>query len=580
MEHARPQRPRTGLSDSPWKGAAGAAKLARWGLCLGGLLGAGACGELLDVHDAVLSTSGGDDATLSGSSTGTTSSAGGTGGTTSSAGGTGGTTSSTGGTGGTASSGGSTSGSGATGGSGGAGAGPYLGQCGNHVVEQSGGEECDDGNNTDGDGCSAACTSEGALEIEAGGTHTCALLASGKLECWGENGDVGRLGQGSNTYAVGDAPLEMGAALVPVDLGAGVAASIRSFACGGSHTCALLDGDDVKCWGDNQNGRLGLDDVAARGSTPRSMGNALPPLALGGAVLAVNTSGSHSCALVGLNEVKCWGPNESGQLGYGDQEARGDNAGEMESLSAVQLGAADVPVSVFTGGAFSCVLLKDGNVKCWGFNSSGQLGWNAVPMGQSVGDAPGEMGDALKITFLSSNGFGTVQTLALGYEHACALDVDGKVKCWGNNPSGQLGTGDTQTRGDGNGEMALLAVVSLPMAATALALGAAHSCALLVDGSIRCWGRNAAGQLGLGDSENRGDDPDEMASLPAVDLGPGQIAVAITAGAEHTCALLQSGDVKCWGQNAAGQLGLGDTKKRGVLPGEMGGALPVVVLNP
>jgi alpha-tubulin suppressor-like RCC1 family protein len=124
--------------------------------------------------------------------------------------------------------------------------------------------------------------------------------------------------------------------------------------------------------------------------------------------------------------------------------------------------------------------------------------------------------------------------------------------------------------------------VDLGTGRTALALEASylHTCALLDDGSVKCWGSNDGGRLGLGDLASRGDNPGEMGdALPAVNLGTGRTALALAVGQGHTCALLDDTvGVKCWGSNDAGQLGLGDTTRRGDDPGEMGDALPFVSL--
>jgi alpha-tubulin suppressor-like RCC1 family protein len=129
---------------------------------------------------------------------------------------------------------------------------------------------------------------------------------------------------------------------------------------------------------------------------------------------------------------------------------------------------------------------------------------------------------------------------------------------------------------------ATLPAVDLGPGRTALQLtaGDAHTCARLDDGSVKCWGFNIIGPLGLGDTQPRGDGPGEMgAALPAVDLGPGRTALQLTAGNAQTCARLDDGSVKCWGWNGSGQLGLGDTQTRGDGPGEMGAALPAVQLK-
>jgi len=113
--------------------------------------------------------------------------------------------------------------------------------------------------------------------------------------------------------------------------------------------------------------------------------------------------------------------------------------------------------------------------------------------------------------------------------------------------------------------------VALGRAARAIAAGRNHTCALLDDGSVRCWGLNDLGQLGRGSAGNVGLNPGEIAALPPTDLGPGRTAVAIDAGS-HTCALLDNGGVKCWGPNESGQLGQGNTTSIGAAGG-MGAAL-------
>ncbi len=117
--------------------------------------------------------------------------------------------------------------------------------------------------------------------------------------------------------------------------------------------------------------------------------------------------------------------------------------------------------------------------------------------------------------------------------------------------------------------------------AKAIAVGNGHACAILDDNSVKCWGYNLDGQLGIGDTRNRGRNPSEMGdALPAVNLGTGRSAQAIEVGNFRTCAVLDDDKtVKCWGQNKNGELGLGDTQNRGDEPNEMGDALPVVDLG-
>jgi E3 ubiquitin-protein ligase HERC3 len=223
-----------------------------------------------------------------------------------------------------------------------------------------------------------------------------------------------------------------------------------------------------------------------------------------------------------------------------------------------------------------CALLSDGSVKCCGDNEDGRLGLGDT---QNRGGGPGEMGDALPAVNLGTDK--TAMAIATGYSHTCALLVDGSVKCWGQKFSGSLGLGDIEGRGDEPGEMgdALPAVdLGTGRSAKAIAAGDLHACALLDNDAVKCWGANSQGQLGLGDVEDRGDGPGEMGDkLPAVDLGAGVIPVAITVGNRHACARLTDDFIKCWGLNNRGQLGLGDTQNRGDAPGEMGKALPAVI---
>lgn len=168
-------------------------------------------------------------------------------------------------------------------------------------------------------------------------------------------------------------------------------------------------------------------------------------------------------------------------------------------------------------------------------------------------------------------------------DHTCANNSAGRVTCWGRSDDGQLGLGDTANRGDGAGEMgSSLTAVSLGTNRKAIAIsgGSRHSCAILDNGAVKCWGRNDSGQLGLGDTDSRGDELGEMGdALGAVNLGTGRKAKALTGGTSHTCAILDNDSVKCWGLNTAGQLGLGDTNDRGNNAGEMGDSLPSVNLG-
>jgi cysteine-rich repeat protein len=447
--------------------------------------------------------------------------------------------------------------------------------CGDGFVHHPDDENCDDGNTTDSDLCPANCHIVVA-QIATGAYTACSLFKHGRIKCWGGNYS-GQLGLGDTSYR-GDEAGEMGDALPAVDLGAGKTA--QALAVGGFHTCALLQDGTVKCWGENNYGQLGLGDQLNRGDKPGQMGDALPTVDLGAGKTAQALAAGHfhTCALLQDGTVKCWGENNYGQLGLGDQLNRGDKPGQMgDALPIVDLGAGKTAQALAAGGSHTCALLQDGTVKCWGENYLGQLGLGDK---SSRGDEAGEMGDTLSAVDLGAGK--TAKALAAGHEHTCALLQDGTAKCWGWNGNGQLGLGDKSSRGDEAGEMgdALPAVdLGAGKTAKALAVGDFHTCALLQDGTVKCWGENYLGQLGLGDKSYRGDEAGEMGdALPAVDLGTGKTAQALAAGYWHTCALLQDDTVKCWGENGNGQLGLGDQLNRGDKPGQMGDQLPAIIL--
>jgi alpha-tubulin suppressor-like RCC1 family protein len=369
-----------------------------------------------------------------------------------------------------------------------------------------------------------------AKALAVGYWHSCAILDDDSLKCWGEN-NYGQLGIGNPASAVGAQSGQMGDQLPTVNLGSG--AKVRQVVAGYTHTCALLLDGRLKCWGYNGEGQLGLGDTTARGNSPTDMGDQLPAIDLGGtAIASIVANTSHTCAQLQDGTVKCWGNNFFGQLGLGDFANRGDQPGEMgSSLPVVSLGSGRTARAISVGGAFSCAVLDNGSVKCWGRNEDGILGmlWcqddngvaGACGSGQftlplrGYGIAPGQMGDALPTIALGTGH--TAVAISAGNSSVCAILNDGSVKCWGDNTYGQLGIGSTSDPGLVAGAMgdALPAVNLGGASVLAVASGGFHACALLSTDSIKCWGENNYGQLGLGDSNNRGDQPGEMGSALA-----------------------------------------------------------------
>ncbi|MCS6913162.1 MAG: hypothetical protein RMK29_22200 [Myxococcales bacterium] len=408
----------------------------------------------------------------------------------------------------------------------------------------------------------------------AGGVyHTCAILASGAVKCWGWN-EAGRLGHGDRL------PRGYRPTSVPeVDLGTGRTAV--SLIASWNHSCAILDNGRLKCWGGCGGGQCGIAHGMAYGDEPGEMGDALPPADLGTGRTARQLAAGENftCALLDNGQVKCWGWNRYGQLGLGDSKNRGDEPGEMgDALPPVDLGTGRTARAIAAGRDHVCALLDNGSVKCWGQNV-GQLG---LGDSKNRGDEPGEMGDALPPVDLGTGR--TARAIAAGGSHSCALLDNGQVKCWGMNFYGELGLGDSKNRGDEPGEMGdALPPVDLGTGRTARGVfaGSNWTCALLDDATLKCWGGNTLGQLGQGTQNNLGNMAGQMGdALKPVPLGTGRTVRTVYAGYNHLCARLDNDAIKCWGWNAYGQLGLGDTNSRGDQPGEMGDALPALMLGP
>ncbi|MBK7590113.1 MAG: fibronectin type III domain-containing protein [Betaproteobacteria bacterium] len=289
-------------------------------------------------------------------------------------------------------------------------------------------------------------------------------------------------------------------------------------AAGNLHSCAITNAGEAKCWGDNGSGQIGDGSSDTRLSPAKVSG-------LSG-VTAIDGGSRHSCAVKGAGEVWCWGLNDSGQLGDGDPSIE-------RHLEPVPVsGLASDATAVALGGLHTCALANVGATYCWGNNASGQLG-NFTQTSSAV---------PVRVTVLGSN----VLSIAAGADHSCAVGGSGTVGCWGSNAFGQLGTGDKVDRGSpppggiGTG----VAVVA----------GDAHSCSLTSDGGVKCWGDNSHGQLG--------DDSTTERLVPVDVVGLATGVTAIAAGGSHTCALLSSGGVKCWGRNADAQLGDNSTIQR------------------
>ena len=408
-------------------------------------------------------------------------------------------------------------------------------------------------------------------------THSCALSPNQTIKCWGAN-DYGQLGYG-DYRARGDVGGEMGDRLPSVQLGKDFYPMKLSV--GHAYSCALSTGYKVKCWGRNDYGQLGYGDTRHRGGEESDMGNNLPFVFLGNHFTPIDiTAGyEHTCVLSLQHTIKCWGRNAQGALGYGDYHNRGDEAEEMgDTLPLVALGNGFTPILLSIGFRHTCALSTTQTIKCWGANDYGQLGYGDT---QDRGKNAGEMGDSLSIVSLHHNF--TPLDIRLGHTHTCALSTQHTIQCWGNNTYGQLGYGNTHTYGTASNEtedQLPLVNLGIDFHPVALVSGAQYNCALSTHQQIKCWGWNDHGQLGYGDTETRGDEDGEMGgSLPFLDLGSGFTPITLFLGTSHSCAVSSEKALKCWGWNDQGQLGYGDTVTRGDESGEMGPSLSIIPLG-
>jgi uncharacterized repeat protein (TIGR01451 family) len=392
--------------------------------------------------------------------------------------------------------------------------------------------------------------------LDAGSLHTCAVLSGGAVRCWGY-GFTGALGQGG-TATIGDD--EAPAAAGPVDLGPDRTA--KAIAAGGDFTCALLDDATVRCWGGNGSGQLGLGNATRIGDDEKPAAAPAVDLGPGRLARAITAGGSHACAILDDGSVRCWGEGDNGRLGLGTTQDIGDDE-TPGSVPPVNLGPGRTAKAIAAGSANTCAILDDGSVRCWGAGGSGRLGLGGVA---TIGDD--ESPAAVPPVDLGAGR--TAVAITAGDLHTCALLDDASVRCWGEGSEGRLGLGNTQDVGDDERPGQVGTVDLGPgRTARAIAAGGSHTCAVRDDGTVLCWGDGGVGALGYGTTDDVGDDesPASLGLLAPVPFGPllanGQrrrvTGFAITAGSLHTCVATTAGEVRCWGLSADGELGYGNT---------------------
>jgi alpha-tubulin suppressor-like RCC1 family protein len=303
--------------------------------------------------------------------------------------------------------------------------------------------------------------------------------------------------------------------------------NVKSVTSSFHYNCALINDGTVKCWGANSSGQLG------DGTTTSSN---LPVSVLISNVTSVSSGNFHSCALINDGTVKCWGINNSGQLGDGTTVNR---------IAPVAVtGLTNVGKIIVEAGTHTCALINDGSIKCWGRNDYGQLGDGST----TNKSAPA-----------SVTGISNAVDVAAGEDHTCAVINDGTVKCWGRNYHAQLGTGSSGRNTPQSTPVSTTGIST----ATGISSYNNFSCAVLSNQSIQCWGLNNDAQIGDGTAVFDSSTYERKTPTNVIEINT---ATAISSGVDHSCALLADKTLKCWGSNDYGQLGIGEISNRSSTP--------------
>ena len=339
---------------------------------------------------------------------------------------------------------------------------------------------------SDGATTSADSSAVRVVDVSAGSSLTCAVLSDGSLRCWG-NG----LGYGPVPAVVSKISR---AIAVSVGSDGGSSELVAS-----AHVCALIADGSVQCWGNNADGQ----------ATGTQSGGDTSPAAVAGitSAIAVSAGGQHTCALLKDGTVQCWGANSNGQLGNGTTSAPGP------PTAVVGLGGA---VQVSAGASHTCARLEDGTVRCWG-------------LAPGLNSTPGDIGVS------------DVVDVSAGYQHSCVVFQDGSVACWGCLYDSGTGPGFNCDERPGT------AKVPSVSQAVAISTGYEHRCALLVDHSIKCWGNDGNGKLGIGPSDWYA----EAGSINSGRVVGVTQGVKVVVGYDRSCAIIADGSLQCWGAGAA-----------------------------
>jgi alpha-tubulin suppressor-like RCC1 family protein len=321
--------------------------------------------------------------------------------------------------------------------------------------------------------------------VTGGYYHSCGFTLAGTAWCWGNNAE-GRLGNGDvakqsetpvrvltnvDTLIVGDSIVVIqGPQLVTQTLQAGR-----------SHTCGIDLSQHPWCWGDNEEGAIGVGELG-----PSNFRSFAVPVLTNESYKAVTVGGLHTCGVTVGGAARCWGYNVAGQVGDGTTASANAptavNIGNIRTDPLIVFRSPDpdfpLPPGPFIAAGYdhTCAITVGGASACWGLNENGQLGDGTTTTRTSP------------VTVVGGHAFAAVTA---GLRHSCALDTSGAAWCWGDNTYGELGNGTTN-------------VSSAPVAVTGgltfayIKAGELSTCGVTSDGIAYCWGDNEYGQLGDG----------------------------------------------------------------------------------
>ncbi|MCM2344320.1 MAG: hypothetical protein NDJ24_07145 [Alphaproteobacteria bacterium] len=342
--------------------------------------------------------------------------------------------------------------------------------------------------------------------------HTCGIKSDDTLWCWGYNVS-GQLGDNSTTQRLVPTAVNGGGTWKQVDVGQGY------------HTCGIKSDDTLWCWGNNANGRTGLNTAA---------GNTLVPTQIsgGGTWKQVSAGNEHACGIMSDDTARCWGRNNNGEIG--------DNS-STQRLVPTALNGGGTWKQISTGGSsHTCGIRMDDTARCWGANWSGQLGDNSI---------------TLRLVPTALSGGGTWKRVSAGSGHTCGVRSDDTMRCWGSNSNGKLGDNTLTSR-------------TVPTALYSggvwkyMDVGGNNTCGIRLDDVLYCWGSNNYSQLG----ENTA--PETAVPLP---LTGNTSWKQVSIGTYSACGIKSDDKLYCWGENYEGEMGYGAQYDYSSQPGEVSG---------